>query len=252
MITEASKTNVNLSIITQKLDYINKYLLDVNSNIIAITIDNHFREYCAKMDLILGEKEGGMQFYISRFKKFGNPNNLISIEKFNLIKGDLLSDSGTIVNNVLLEKADLKNFYSLCRNYICDYNSVLSEVFATGDNRLILTDKVNTNTSSEGYITCHRDIFKMIIKEIIKNVKERYEDDFTLTASSCVIDKSTIEFKFEQNKPFIKSDKIGGLTNQVKYYCEKFNGSFDDNAILSSNEGINYIIVMKFKIHKYS
>lgn len=252
LITEASKTNVNLSIITQKLDYINKYLLDVNSNIIAITIDNHFREYCAKMDLILGEKEGGMQFYISRFKKFGNPNNLISIEKFNLIKGDLLSDSGTIVNKVLLEKADLKNFYSLCRNYICDYNSVLSELFATGDNRLILTDKVNTNTSSEGYITCHRDIFKMIIKEIIKNVKERYEDDFTLTASSCVIDKSTIEFKFEQNKPFIKSDKIGGLTNQVKYYCEKFNGSFDDNAIISSNEGINYIIVMKFKIHKYS
>ena len=252
LIKEVSKTNVNLEIIKQKLVYINKYLWDINANIIAITYDDHFREYCSKIELVLGNQKGGMLYYISRFKKYAENKNTDSLENYAKIKDDLLSDSYTIVNEVLLEKATLKNFYSICKNYICSYKNVLLELFHTEDDKIVLKSIPVAEKVVSDYITCHQDIFKMILKEIIKNVRERYKDDFLLTADFKILDGNFIEFEFEQNRPFVTSDRIGGLTNQVKYYCEKFNGVFTDNSTESAEKNINYIITLKFKIHKYS
>jgi hypothetical protein len=233
------------------------YIFDaeLRPSIEKIVGDQAVRDTCKVLYTHLSGEKIGILYYMNRIEEIYQRIVNVKQENIESVRETfpMLQDiSRTMVNQVLTTTEEKECFYRLCKEYPWSLEKALAYIQTKQTNQ---TTIIFDSGSVDVNIAIHRHVIEAMLEEIIKNAKARYPDGIEVTfIYEFSPDGEYVKLVASQNCPFIESGiekRTGGLSQIVKYFAEKFGGSYADNREDSLASNTEFEIILHLKLHSY-
>jgi hypothetical protein len=141
-------------------------------------------------------------------------------------------------------------FFKICQQYPCDLTEVLTDLQETYP--FVNIEKEADSLGGKDFpLAISTDIFKGILEELINNAARVCSEGVGNITIKYQCAMEGVFFKIIQTHSYKPKKRDGGLTNNVKYFLEKFAADYGDNDLESLKERKPFIIDIKVNYHAY-